>query len=269
MIRVWNMGFWQSKDESPATDKPIVKKELVSSLEIVNHFTPLGTIPKPNYSSVLVSSYDLYALISVNQPIKTDFPKASCTSQYVKKQSFQNLFFIESNRASITDLFRLATNYFRPRFHWIPEHSEKTVQYYSDILRHENSITIRAIENKINTSKVIYHSVFLNHIISEEMWGPNLASTRMLPKSHVPYSYHDYITAWFKFMLHQNENMTHSWFVNFDKDFSSNLPLWFIRWWTQFGSAPDLPQRRSKLIPMMQNSLLYFIALKDIKFLGS
>ena len=48
------------------TDNPIVKKELVSPLEIVNCFTPLGTTPKPNYSSVLASSYDPYALTLVN-----------------------------------------------------------------------------------------------------------------------------------------------------------------------------------------------------------
>ena len=48
------------------TDNPIVKKEPVSPLEIVNRFTPLGTIPKPNYSSVLASSYDPYALTLVN-----------------------------------------------------------------------------------------------------------------------------------------------------------------------------------------------------------
>ena len=99
------------------------------------------------------------------------------------------------------------------------------MQYYSDILRHENSITIKAIRDKANSAKIIYHSVFLNHIISEEMWGPNLASTRMMPSPPVPYSYHDYLTAWFKFMLHQNENMSHSWFVYFDKDFNSDLPL--------------------------------------------
>ncbi|KAL4610913.1 hypothetical protein ACB092_08G086800 [Castanea dentata] len=37
-----------------------------------------------------------------------------------------------------------------------------------------------------------------------------------------------------------NENMTHSWFVNFDKDFNFDLPLWFIRWWTQFGSTTEI-----------------------------
>ena len=40
---------------------------------------------------------------------------------------------------------------------------------------------MKVIPGKNNTTKIIYHNVFLNHIISEEMWGPNLASTRMLP----------------------------------------------------------------------------------------
>ena len=271
-----------SRDKSPATANPIVKKEHVSPLEIVNHFTPIGTIPKPNYSSVLASSYDPYALTTVNQPVKTVFPKTFYISQYVKKKkkkSFQNLFSIESNRASITDLFRLATIYFPPKFHWIPKHCEKNVQYCFDILHHEKSITIKAILDKNNTTKIIYHNVFLNNIIFEEMRGPNLASIRMLPTSLVSYSYHDYLTAWFRFMLHQNENMFHSWFVNFDKDFNSNLPLWFSRWWTQCGSIPEIFLEQllgsfkhfscSKLILMVTNSLLCSISFKDIKFLGS
>ena len=60
------MVSWRSRDKSQATDKPLVRKEPVSSLEIVNQFTHLGTIPKPNYSSVLASSYDPYALTSVS-----------------------------------------------------------------------------------------------------------------------------------------------------------------------------------------------------------
>ena len=66
-----------SKDKSPAIDKPIVKKEPVSPLEIVNHFTPLGIIPKPNYSFVLASSYDPFALTLVNQLVKSVFPRTS------------------------------------------------------------------------------------------------------------------------------------------------------------------------------------------------
>ena len=82
------MASRRSKDKSLATDKPLVKKEHVSSLEIVNRFTPLGTIPKPNYSSVLASSYDPYALTSVSQPVKTIYPNASNASQYVKKKIY-------------------------------------------------------------------------------------------------------------------------------------------------------------------------------------
>ena len=34
--------------------------------------------------------------------------------------------------------------------------------------------------------------------------------------------------------------MTHSWFVNFDKNFNAVLPLWFCSWWTQFGPIPEI-----------------------------
>ena len=84
----------RSKDKHPTkTSKQIVKKELVSPLEVANRFTTLGTIPKPNYSTILASSYDPYALTPVNQPIRTGFPRNSNVSQYVKKQYFQNFFF--------------------------------------------------------------------------------------------------------------------------------------------------------------------------------
>ena len=67
------MASKRSKDKT-ATDNQIVKKELASPLNIVNRFTPLGTIPKPNYSFVLASSYDPYALTTINQLVKTVYP---------------------------------------------------------------------------------------------------------------------------------------------------------------------------------------------------
>ena len=207
------MASRRSRDKTPDTDNQIVKNE---------------------------PAYDPYALTNVHQPVQTVFPRNPNASQYVKKRYVQNLFSVEPNRASITNPFKLATSYFPPLFHWIPEHRQKNVQYYSEILQHENSITIKPIRDKANGDKIIYHSVYLNHIISEEKWGPNPTITRTLPKSPIPYSYHDYITAWFRFMLHQNETMSHSWLVNFNKDFDLEFPLWFIRWWTQFGSAVEI-----------------------------
>ena len=50
----------------------------------------------------------------------------------------------------------------------------------------------------------------LLHVLIEEKWGLNPTSIKVLPGSPIGYSYHDYITAWFRFMLHQNNNMSHS-----------------------------------------------------------
>ena len=41
-------------------------------------------------------------------------------------------------------------------------------------------------------------------------------------------------------MLYQDATMTHSWFFKFDTNFNSQLPLWFNRWWTQFGPIIDI-----------------------------
>lgn len=223
------MARRRSKDKHLATKtaKQIVKKEPASPSEIANCFTPLGTIPRPNYSFVLASSYDPYALTLVNQPIKTTFPKNPNASQYISKQYRQNLFSIEPNRAFITDPLKFATSFFPPNFHWNPEHIGKDLGYFYAILTHENSILIKSIIDKTDATKIIYHNVTLLHIITEEKWGQNPISFKMLPTSHIPYSSHDYTIAWFRFMLHQDSNMTHSWFVSFDKNFNAQLPLWF------------------------------------------
>ena len=63
------MASRRSRDKTPDTDNQIVKNEPASPLNIVNRFTTLGTIPKPNYSSVLASIYDPYALTNVYQPV--------------------------------------------------------------------------------------------------------------------------------------------------------------------------------------------------------
>ena len=232
------MASRRSKDKHSTTNspKPLAKQEPASLVDIANRFTALGTIPKQNYSTVLASSYDPYVIV----PVKTTFSRNPNASQYVSKQYRQKMFSIEPNRALTKDPLKLATSYFPWNFHWIPEHIGKDLRYHSAILFHEKSIFIKPISDKVDTSKIIYHSVILLDIVTEEKWGLNPASTKPLPGWTTPYSYHDYIHAWFKFMLHQDENMTHSWFVNFDKSFNSHLPLWITRWWTQFGPIIDI-----------------------------
>ena len=59
-------------------------------------------------------------------------------------------------------------------------------------------------------------------------------------------------------MLHQNENMSHSWFVNFDKDFNSDFPIWFIHWWAQFASTVEI------LLEQLMNSLTFFRSMSRV-----
>ena len=99
------MASWRSKDKQPATndDKQLVKHEPASPVEVVSCFTTLGTIAKPNYLTVLASTYDPYAISTATHPIQTTFPTNPNASSYVKKQYCQNLFSFEPNRAMIAD----------------------------------------------------------------------------------------------------------------------------------------------------------------------
>ena len=62
------MASRRSKDKHPTIDtsKQPVKQEPTSLVDIANRFTTLGTIPKQNYSTVIASSFDPYAMVPVN-----------------------------------------------------------------------------------------------------------------------------------------------------------------------------------------------------------
>jgi hypothetical protein len=71
-------------------------------------------------------------------------------------------------------------------------------------------------------------------------WGDHPSQPRILSNSELSYSYYDYMDAWSRFMLYQNSANNHSWFINFDKKFTGILPLWFSKWWGQFGVISDI-----------------------------
>ena len=79
------MASRRPSDRTPDNNNQIVvKNEPASPINTVNRFTTLGTIPKPNYSSVLASTYDSYALTNIHLPVQTIFPRNPNASQYVK-----------------------------------------------------------------------------------------------------------------------------------------------------------------------------------------
>ena len=58
------MASRRSNDKTPDSNQ-IVKVQPASPINTINRFTTLGTIPKPNYSSVLASTYDPYPILSL------------------------------------------------------------------------------------------------------------------------------------------------------------------------------------------------------------
>lgn len=47
-------------------------------------------------------------------------------------------------------------------------------------------------------------------------------------------------SAWDNILLHQNEDFSHSWFLNFDSKFKSNFPIWFLKWWDKHGPSMEI-----------------------------
>ena len=95
------MASRRSKDKQPTTndDKQLVKHKPASPVEVASRFTTLGIVAKLNYSIVLASSYDPYAVATATHPIQIDFPRNPNASSYVKKKKYcQNLFSIEPNK---------------------------------------------------------------------------------------------------------------------------------------------------------------------------
>ena len=193
-----------------------------SSLELANRFSPFSSDAS-----------------QMSRAPGIDYKKPST---YMVVPFSQHLFTIELNRSSAKSAGELALSYFPPNFHWIPEHPQKNLAFYSNILSQTKSLHFKPIFCQTSVpKKIIYHCVYFDKVISEKDWGDHPSSCRSLKGFDIPFSYYDYIDAWFKFFLFQTPNLDHSWFINFDcNDFGGILPLWFVRWWSHFGLIPEV-----------------------------
>jgi hypothetical protein len=83
-------------------------------------------------------------------------------------------------------------------------------------------------------------TLYIQKIVNQDEWDTHPHTPKSLKGHTIPYSYHDYINAWYKILLYQNETFSHSWFLNFDKNFNGKFPLWFLRWWSYHGPVLEL-----------------------------
>ena len=114
------------------------------------------------------------------------------------------------------------------------------MSYYKDILFQTESVFIKPIYDRRDESKVLYHSFYIKQIISQDKWGNHPSDLQLLETSNQHFNHYDYIEAWDKVFLYQNESFSHSWFVQFDQKFKSQIPLWFTDWWNTFGPVKDI-----------------------------
>jgi hypothetical protein len=160
---------------------------------------------------------------------------------YIRLPSSQYPFSIEKNHSHIKSSGQLALSYFPPDFHWIPEHPQKNLAYYTNILIQTESVHFKPIFGKTSDSpKLLGNVAYFVKFISKKDWGVHPSTLRPFVNSNILYSYYDYINVWYKFMLFQTLEYNHFLFINFDKKFKGTLPIWFLQWWKQFGLIPDI-----------------------------
>ena len=90
--------------------------------------------------------------------------------------------------------------------------------------------------NNKNPLEVLYQKFIIQKFVSCKDWGhPSSLKTLTTLKGSEPlYNYYDYMDAFEKVLFYQNKSFDHSWFVMFDRKFSSPIPLWFLKWWEMF-----------------------------------
>ncbi|HEX7904648.1 MAG TPA: hypothetical protein VF487_12265, partial [Chitinophagaceae bacterium] len=138
------------------------------------------------------------------------------------------------------DPVKLTSQFFPSGWDFMPLAPYKSLVYYKDILVETESIFIKPIYANNDKAKVLYHSLYIKQFIQMSEWGKHPSDLMQLSNQDNSFCYYDYIEAWYKVFLHQNESHRHSWLVQFDHKFKSHFPYWFSHWWARFGSTYDL-----------------------------
>ena len=147
------------KPESPESKSNIVPYTGHSPIDLVNHYSALGSTPlapytslgstlsqiKPNYQSVLVNQYDPYKTDPSFKPL-VNYKKSS--PYFHRDEHF--LFHVEPSMSHITNPISLVKYYFGPNSHYLPG---KTLAFYKDILYKSESLSIKPIYDPKDPTK--------------------------------------------------------------------------------------------------------------------
>jgi hypothetical protein len=193
-----------------------------------------------SFARALTSDYDPFAKKKALQAPTTQ-------TQYVKSSPYlpiysHKLFHIEFHHRNISNPLTLIKYYYPTnpangaQLHFTPSDLQKTLQFYQDILQQEGSINITTLYDKFSNDRVLNHKLDIVKITALKTWGSHLFLLRPLQGHSIKYSYYDYIDAWSKILMYQDKNMSHSWFIQWNKEFNitkpeCQIPIWFLKWW--------------------------------------
>ena len=239
-LRVLPSSMSQPKPELPKQIVPYPGHpplSVATPISVANRFSSLGSTVgqiRPSYQSTLISSYDPFAVEIPAGPSVVH----KKSSPYLPKSN-SHLFVIESVYDINANPVEIAKHYFPPGFHYMPQSPYKSLKYYRDILLETQSVEIKPIKDRDHPENILYHSLYIHKILSQESFSSRPYELKVL-KSKLQYNYSDYIEAWYTIFLHQSEDFSHSWFINFDNKFKSPFPYWFLHWWEKYGPVDEI-----------------------------
>jgi hypothetical protein len=260
-----------SSSKNPPVKKPTIKNELVTPSQFVTYdphqITPVNSpiktsssrmvsLGKPvrqstSFAKALTSDYDPFVKQVVVPP-----PAAPTQTPYVKPSPYfplsdHKFLHIEFHNQFITNPLTLIKYYYPTnpengaQLHFAPSDPQKTLHYYQNIFQHEGFVKISTLYDKFSNGRVLNHKIEIVKFTSLQSWGSHPFLLKPLRGHAIKYSYYDYIDAWFKILLHQNNNMTHSWFIQWSKEFNiikpkCQIPIWFLKWWSKHGAQAEI-----------------------------
>jgi hypothetical protein len=219
-----------------------------------SRMVPLGKLVQSTSSAKALSNdYDPFKkkkkLVSATPAALTKSRNAKTVSPYLPLYA-EKLFYIEFFCRGITNPLSLIKGYFlvHPtdgvQQHFSPSEPHKTLHFYQNILQQEGSIVIKAIYDKYHDKKLLYHKIEIVKFTHMRQWGDPF-NRKPLQGHPIEYSYYDYIDAWYKILLYQFDDMSHSWFIQWHEKYNFikpeyQPPMWFIKWCSKHGSQAEI-----------------------------
>lgn len=88
-----------------------------------------------------------------------------------------------------------------------------------------------------------FSKIFIKKVIKIEEWGITPLKTKTLVngEKRIDYNYWDYIQAFNKAFLYENDKRSHTWLIKFSAEvYNQVLPTWLIEWWQFYGTTEEI-----------------------------